>query len=122
MNKTQLEYAVRRLDRLYSDKAALIRDANQKKNPEFDSKQFVAAVKSGKLKLSDRSLLIDEYTYVASIFTNLKDFVKPRNLKDMSKPQYAAIEAEYNWIKDQLYLGDAKEALALIEAFAAKKF
>ena len=125
MNKTQLEYAVRRLDQVYSNKVAAIQAKTAKTKTVFNGKDFVAAVKSGKLRLdkywADRE--ITPYTNASSVFINFHEVVKTDTPKDKieERKPYAALDAEHLYIKDQLYLGDAKEALALIEAFAAKK-
>jgi len=122
MNKTQLEYAVRRLDQIYSDKATVIRERNKKAKRAFDGRAFKRAVKTGKLILNSNYFEqgIDRYTTVNRLFDNLEDFLDKE--EPVSKSLYAPVEKEYTAIRDQLYLGDAKEALALIEAFAAKRF
>jgi hypothetical protein len=124
MNKTQLEYAARRLENIYGDKRAAISQANQKKAPTFNGRAFIAAIKSGKLKLnpSYADKAVKHGSDLDYIFSNFDDFAGNRWNKPLPTKLYEALDKEYLALKDQLWLGDAKEALALIEAFAVKKF
>ena len=124
MNKTQLEYAVRRLDSSAQEKASVIRDKYTKKSPTFDGDALVKAIKDGKLKLKEgrASKHIDHYDDLRDIF-DLRQFIK-EDVKDATAIAKACepLFAEVTRIRDQLFLGDAKEALALIEAFEGRKF
>ena len=126
MNKTQTEYALRRLQEVCNQKLTVIRDSLSTKAKAFDAVALVAAIKSGKIKarITYAGRHIDRYTDVSQVFDGLDKFYTQEREMDNDAYNKAAapIQAEYQRIQDQLILGDSKEALALIEAFAKKQF
>jgi hypothetical protein len=122
MNKTQLEYAVKRLDSVHSDKWRAIKEQHAKAQQPFDGNALVKAIKSGKVTINTKyAKRVLGYCDISECFDGIPDKEKPTE-NEAFKKAVAPLEAEHSRIRDQLYLGDAKEALALIEAFAAKKF
>ena len=120
MNKTQLQYAVNRLRGAANAKVSELKTAKPAK--VFDVEALVAGIKNGKIKPKQRTIgqEVLHYTDVGNIF------VLPETEEDKPDPAFekakVALWAEVTRIEDQLYLGDVKVALALIEAFETKKF
>lgn len=118
MNKTQLQYAVSRLEDACKLKISELKSSKPRK--VFDAEALIAGIQSGKIRIrksaAGREVL--SYTDVGNIF------ILPEREEEKPDPTYqkakADIVAEARRIQDQLYLGDAKDALALIEAFEAK--
>ncbi len=127
MNRTQLEYAIHRLKDASTEKLSALKDRYTKKHPPFDAEALVKAIKEGKVTAKKNIRAIHRYDDVGVVFVGIDKFLRDNDDdvytdKDAYEKEASAIRADVIKITDQLYLGDAKEALALIEAFAAKKF
>jgi len=120
MNKTQLQYAVGRLDQAFNEKSFAIRERYTDKSVVFDGKALLAGIKSGKIKFAEggADTEIHRYTDISTIFDLPREPKKPKFDENRLKP----LTTEYRRVLDQLYLGGSKEALAMIEAFVAKTF
>jgi hypothetical protein len=129
MNKTQLDYARQRLEEIYRNKAADLRQAcivEAKKEPPTLG-ELAQLIKTGKVKMRDDIYAENRLrgdTYIGSIF-NIDPYLahsQPKYDEKRHEARYTALRSEFRVAVDRLVLGDAKEALSMIEAFAAKEF
>lgn len=125
MNKTQLEYAVQRIKSISSEKLSKLQVFHTKKGRIFDGPALVDAIKKGKVTALPESAgrNIGSYDDIRIVFAGYEGLGTPDVLDKAAFVKASEpIHQEHARILDQLYLGDAKVALDMIEAFAAKKF
>lgn len=125
MNATQLKYARERLREVLASKLEVARTAASQPAQKFDAAALVKGIKNGSIKINvlyEDDDNVETYTSVGSVF-DISAHVKQANfdVKAFRKVE-KVINEEAQRIEDQLVLGDSQEALALIEAFAKKKF
>jgi len=119
MNKQEKQYATGRIDSIASEKCAAIKDKHVVKGVSLSPQQRLKAFRDGKFKIKSGVIAIHGYTDLCNVI----DFTDEReDVKDDAKiaAECAKVLSESVRIKDQLMLGDATEALKMIEKFAAK--
>lgn len=122
MKPTQINYAVTRLDEITRDKTAALEEKFSTPAKILTVADLVKGIKNGSVKPRTEYLTNDvhRHSYVSSVFdlSGLEPKFDGKGYAKAVKP----LQDEYTKIKDKLVLGDASEALKLIEAFAAKTF
>lgn len=127
MRREQIDYARSRLDNVYSDKAKAIKEActvQPSREPPTYS-EFLKMVNAGKIvaltPLHDYH--ITGHTALGHIWDIRELLVgieAKLDLKEYNR-RMDVLKVEHVKVLDQLILGDAKEALAMIEAFSKLK-
>lgn len=131
MKAYQVKHALRRLDEEYSVKRAALKLSCYDKNASkpLTAGELYDDLRKGKVTLAvERDRQIGSWTYIHNVFdlSKYSDRInghEPNGKFDNKKYNdgEAKLNAEYGRVKDELILGDAKEALKLIEAFAKFK-
>jgi hypothetical protein len=125
MNKREQEYAIERINYLANQKLEAIKDALPVLKPKrITYTKAVALIKQGKILINPK--FRNKELYSNDDFDNVFDVTKYHEERynftpydeDKFKKKAAPIYAEVTRIKDQIMLGDATEALKMIEEFA----
>ena len=127
MTVTQIEYAAGRLQILYSDQKQALNAQLPTDKPDSPMKAFAryANKRPHRIEIANYYSFNDDdndgVTQYAAFKVVFKNLPKPKakvSLKVLAvRAQLKALDKKYQEIKDQLYLGDAERALALIEDF-----
>ncbi len=131
LKREQLQYAVERLDGLHAQKIAAIRAASVKHGNSMSVEEVLALFKAGKLKIANPKLRVgvvdkersnryrySEYPKINEVF-NLSGLITDDTVdSETVTKKINTLAKEYEKVKDQLILGDAQEALKLLEQFA----
>lgn len=112
MNTVQRKYALERVSAILSRKVREITDKYT--TPAASATEVAAAFKKGKVALKQFDS-IGRYRYLEDIF-DLSAFNAKINTEAVSK-ETMKVEAEADRIRDQIMLGDAEEALTLLQTF-----
>jgi len=117
MNKQEKQYAVNRIDSMAAEKCAAIKAKNTVKGVCFSGAQRLKAFRDGKFKIKSDAKEIGRYTDLC----NVVEFTEEREdevNESKVKAESQKVMDEAQRIKDQMMLGDATEALKMIERFA----
>lgn len=122
INQRQIDYAITRVQQIAQQKINAIVNARRRPaNKQLEA--FLEAFKAGKVKVLSRAARYGEGLYylgdinLATIFDMSPYTREPPEDEDETRKQ--EINKERDRICDQLMLGDAAEALKLVQAFEA---
>lgn len=118
MNQKEKQYALDRVSAIAQAKVEAIKKKFTTDGTVLTGAQRLAALKKGAFKVRADVAAVHPYSDIHDVITFDGD--KPGS-KDEARiaSETAKVNAEATRIKDKLMLGDSKEALALIEKFAA---
>jgi hypothetical protein len=120
MNQKQKEYAIERVTNIFSSKQQSIEAKYTVESKPISGNEMIDLVLKGKCpkrKNPDRPRY-NNSVYLRDVFDFSKfEVVGGTDYKKAGK-EIAPIRAEFQRIKDQIMLGDAEEAVKLIEKFA----
>ncbi len=133
LKTVQLKYAMERINSIAREKqAAIHEDAAKVDSLRLSSKQFMALVRRGQIKVKgDAVVTLDKWGGSSGIrdmfdLSGVADWDAQRAKAEASEKEKhkrnKALESEVRRIKDQLILGDSQAALAAIETFSKLKF
>lgn len=131
LKREQLQYAIERLDGLHSQKVAAIRAAGVKHGNSMTVTELLGLFKRGKINVLNPNARVGmvendrranyryaEYPKMNDVFDLSGLIVADSVDSEIVTRKIEALAKEYTKVKDQLILGDAEEALKLIEKFA----
>lgn len=122
MRPMQITYAVQRLDEIANTKLSALKTNFTTEVKPFTVADFIKEVKAGRIKVHPgyEGNDVCRHNYISSIFhiPNRESKFDNKNYEKAAAP----IRKEYASIKDKLILGDASDAIKLLEAFATKNF
>ncbi len=120
MNKSQLDYALNRVDQMLAAKVRQLSKDHTKPAQHITDAQRADLVRAGKVKLRTYVTHISTYDDVSKVFDFSKfswpDTVDAKAVSRLSKPFREQAEK----LKDKIMLGDESTAMAALEAFATK--
>lgn len=124
MNRDQLRYARERLENVRDLKLSDIRADCTKMPDKLNAKKLTDLIKSGKIKaVDDEDGEISAYTNLRSVFQGIDPYLKSSTFdKKRFESRKGKVMAEYTRIMDHLILGDASEAVKMIDTFTTKAF
>jgi hypothetical protein len=118
MNKQQRDYAASRVSEISCAKCAAIDEKYTTPAVSLSQEARIAAFKAKKYKVNPGLTKINCYTKVIDIVSFTDEKPEKKDVKKI-KEEKAKVTAEASKIVDELMLGDATEALKLIQAFGA---
>ncbi len=114
MNQSQLKYARERAEKIKREKLAALANDPRFKGITMSTKERLRALQSGEFAVKPK--VSGPECYLGSFLTFNGE--TPADTKGKDR-EVQAIEKAHAALLDKLYLGDAEEALALLEAFQA---
>lgn len=119
MDRAQRNYAMGRIEDLYHSARYQLEEKHLTPAVRLSYAQKLTAFKRGEYKFVKGVKEISNYTKVQDVITF--DAESPKKFNEAAYERDARkLKAEADSIKDQIMLGDALEALTLIEKFAKK--
>ena len=125
MNQTQIKYIIKRLDEEYARKSQQIQD----KYPRYiDDVQYARIIKEHNLPLKYsidelRDLCVEHpSTYLYVLFDTSAHIPSGKEREKQRNAAFSALRARIDALKDQIMLGDAKDALDQLNAFIKEEF
>jgi hypothetical protein len=120
VNKTQLDYAFRRIDKILSHKETECASRHTKPAQYIDDDQRADLVRAGKVKLKTGVDRISHYDKVVSVF-DFSKFAWDATIDQKAVDrEMKALRKEAEGLKDRIMLGDESTAMAALEVFAKK--
>jgi hypothetical protein len=120
MNQTQKKYALERIDILKDQKIKKLRQKYTRKGKRLTDKERYLLIKDGKVQTRSEKEF-DKFTYQQDRVNNVFVFSKYEWDSSINHKEYDPLESkiikEARRIKDQIMLGDAEEALKMIQGF-----
>jgi len=117
MNKQEKQYAMNRIDEIVCHKVSAIKDKHTTAAVSLTDTQRLQAFKAGKYKIKADVSKITRYTDLCDVI-EFPDEKAGKANREKIDSESAKVTSEAVKIKDKLMLGDASEALAMIEAFS----
>lgn len=122
MNQQQKNYAMNRVDSILEKKTSKIsREKFKTKAKELNNLQMIELIRSGKVKLKSKDKIIKMRSWDTDSIKHVFDFSKYITKEIFDHEGYNKkinpYVKEAQKIKDQLMLGDAEEAIRLINKF-----
>ena len=117
MNQTQRKYALERITSLEAKKLQEVMEKHRTPAVTLTSKQRYIAFRKGEYKINpDAEHKISGYTDVTDLI--IFDAERPERIDtDSVEKQKAILREKSSRIRDQIMLGDAEEAMRLINQF-----
>jgi len=120
MNATQRKYALERAAEIFNVKKKELEKAYTDPIPALTTDGLVKGIKKGTIGMRKPTRTIHNYTDVSDIFLLPKGYQgDDRRMKKEFGPKIARLKNEYGRVKDEIMLGDAEEAVKLLNAFKA---
>lgn len=120
MNKTQIQYALSRIDGLLKEKETSVEKAHTKEAKVLSATERADLVRSGTVKMKADATEIHSYTDVVAVF----DFSKHSWTAEVDAKAVSAImkplRKEAQKLKDEIMLGDASAAQTSLAKFSEK--
>lgn len=117
MNKQEKQYATGRIDSIAAEKCHAIKEKYTTDGVSLTGVQRLSAFGAGKYKIRSDVREINTYTDLCKV-VEFTDESEDKMDSSRIEAEQAKVRVEATRIKDQLMLGDANEALKLIEKFA----
>jgi len=116
MNQHQRKYAISRVSEIKNYKIKKLQEDCETKAVYLTEKERFEAFKKGQFKIRKDASKISNYTDVVSIVCF--DAEKERTFDEAKfKKECSKIEKEASRVSDEIMLGDAQEAMRLLEKF-----
>lgn len=120
MNKTQIEYAFRRIDEMLSARTQASIEKNTTPARVVDDAMRAELIRSGKVKLRPDVKSIRHYADVVDVFDFSKFSAPAKTDQKAIDKELRTYRVEAQQLKDNIMLGDAEAALAALGDFAKK--
>ena len=119
MNKQQREYAEKRIREIAAKKEQALRVKYGRPAVRLNGVRRLQALKLGNFKIKPGLKKVDRYSDISDVFIfteETEEFISTRLKRELQ-----LLENSVRRLRDKLYLGDALEALALLEKFENQK-
>ena len=118
MNHKQREYALTRVNQILANRLGALATRFKAEVKLLTDRERADLLRKGKVKLKASVEQVTTWTDVVDAF----DF-SPFEQREKTTPEYApaakALEDEAQKVRDQIMLGDAEEAMRLLESFSS---
>ena len=121
MNQTQKRYAIDRVNQIVRDKEKSLREKFTTKKVELSRQEKVTKIRKGQVKIfSDKNITYNKCSFY---LTDVFDFSPFEKQGGVDKKKYddtmSPVRKKAQEVKDKIMLGDADEALKMIEQLEA---
>lgn len=118
MNQQQRKYALARVSEIKTVKIERLKKELTKPAVRLNKEQRLSAFRKGEFTIKKEATEISNYTYVVDIISFNAESEEKFDKEKFHK-QSLLIEKQANQVSDEIMLGDAQEAMRLLEKFEA---